>query len=368
MESTRVGLGDRSYDIMVGSGTLRDLGQELRERGLARDAMVFTSPRIGGLYYDRLRASLEEGGFVRIGRHDIPDGEQHKGVHEWERASAALADFAPASQAHPLVVNLGGGVVGDLGGFAAGTFRRGVPHIMVTTTLLADVDCGVGGKVGFNFHGAKNQIGMFHQPKLVYMDLDLLKTLDQEEVQSGTAEVIKYGAVYSRAIFEFLEENIEGLVSLEEPVVRRVVRDCCRIKAKIVHEDERDNKGVRVVLNFGHTIGHALEGAAEYRLTHGEAVAVGMIAATRLGIRLGTCSEAVLERLQALIQRAGLRESAFDLGVGTEQVLDAMRHDKKFIGGVNRFVLPTEIGGWCDRQDIPQALVHDAVQSCVASP
>jgi 3-dehydroquinate synthase len=232
---------------------------------------------------------------------------------------------------------------------------------MVPTTLLAHVDCGVGGKVGVN-RRAKNQVGMFHQPSLVYVDLDLLKTLDPREVRSGTAEVIKYGAVCSAALFEFLEDNIEGLVSLEEPVVRRVVRECCRMKADIVRQDERDNKNVRVVLNFGHTIGHALEAAAGYnRLTHGEGIAVGMIAATRLGVRLGTCSEAVLERLQALIRRAGLPESASDFEVETEQVLEAMRYDKKFINGVNRFVLPVDIGKWCDRQDISQALVRDAI-------
>jgi 3-dehydroquinate synthase len=369
MESIRVGLGERSYDIMIGSGTLRDLGQELRERGLARDAMVFTSPRIGGLYFDRLRAGLEEAGVGEIRRHDIPDGEKYKNVEEWEKACAALVDLAGALQASPLVVNLGGGVVGDLGGFVAGTVRRGVPFVMVTTTLLADVDCGVGGKVGVDFHGAKNVMGMYHQPSLVYVDLDLLKTLDPREVRSGVAEVIKYGAVCSRDLFEFLEKNIEGVVSLEKPVLQRVVRECCRIKAEVVRRDERDDRGARVVLNFGHTVGHAMERAMEWspELTHGEAVAVGMIAATRLGIRLGTCGEAVLERIEALIRRAGLPASAADLGIGPDEVLEAMRHDKKFVGGMNRFVLPVELGDWCERQDVPQALVREVVESCVAS-
>lgn len=367
METVRVGLGSRAYDIMVGDHCLAELGQALRQRGLAADAMVFTSPRIGGLYYDRLRNGLLEAGFCRIERHDIPDGEVHKNEEEWRRALNALAEFCPPPGAVPLVLNLGGGVVGDLGGFIAGAFRRGVPYVQVPTTLLADVDCSVGGKTGINFRGVKNLIGMFYQPNLVFADLSLLNTLEPREIRSGVAEVIKYGAVCSRELFEFLEENIESLVSLGEGVVGRVVRDCCRIKATVVMEDERDNLGKRVVLNFGHTIGHALEMAAGYRMTHGEAVAVGMIAATRLAVELGICNQVFLERLQGLITRAGLPVSAGNIDIGVDEVIGIMQHDKKFIHGTNRFVLPVDCGDWCEKEGVKETLIREVTLSCVAS-
>lgn len=366
METTRVSLGADSYDIMVGDACLIDLGQELRQRGLAADVLVFTSPRIGGLYYDRMARGLREAGFCRIGRHDIPDGEEHKNADEWLRALDALTEFFPPPSSRPLVLNLGGGVVGDLGGFAAHAYRRGVPYVQVPTSLLACVDGGIGGKLAFNRAGIKNLVGGFQQPKLVYADLSLLKTLDPREIRSGVAEVIKYGAVCDRDLFAFLEENVEGLVSLDMPVVRRVVRECYHIKAEVVGKDERDNLGIRIVLNFGHTVGHALEMAADYRMTHGEAISVGMVAATKIGISLGTCSEAYLERLEALIQRAGLPTSAGHIGPELDEIMDKMRHDKKFVNGVNRFVLPVDLGKWCERQAIEETLVRDVVQSCTA--
>lgn len=363
METIRVGLSAHAYDIMVGNECLRDLGQTLQQRGLTADVIVFTSPRIGRLYYKKLDAGLREAGFTHIGRYDIPDGEEHKNEAEWNKALTALNDFCPSPGSLPLVLGLGGGVVGDLGGFAAGTFRRGVPYVQVPTTLLADVDCGVGGKVGVNFSGVKNLVGMFYQPKLVYADLALLSTLDGREVRSGIAEIIKYAAVCSRELFEYLEKNMTALVGLDRGVVEHVVRDCYRIKARVVVEDERDDLGKRVVLNFGHTIGHALEMAAGYGMTHGEAVAVGMVAATNIAVRLKVCRQAFLERLVNLITAAGLPVSAGGINAEADDVVKIMRHDKKFINGMNRFVLPVDCGDWCEREGIKDNIVREVIET-----
>ena len=360
-----VDLGKRSYDILISEDKLKDFGKILAARKFTGEVMVFTSPRVGGFYFDALRDSLGVGGFTRVVRHNIPDGEENKNWEQYNACLNALMRNFPESGEIPLVINLGGGVVGDIGGFAAATYRRGIKYVQVPTTLLGDVDCGVGGKVGINLNHVKNIIGTYYQPSLVFSDLSLLKTLDPREIRSGTAEVIKYGAVCSRRLFEYLEENIEKLVSLDLAVLKHVVHTCFKLKAEIVQQDEQDNAGVRIVLNFGHTVGHALEMEANYRMTHGEAISVGMVAATKIAIRLGKCDASVLERLQNLIKRAGLPiVIPPELRINTKGLLETMRKDKKAVGGVNRFVLPTKIG-FCDKQDnVPETLLADVVKSC----
>jgi len=275
-----------------------------------------------------------------------------------------LAAF-PDTGSVPLVILLGGGVVGDLGGFAAGVFRRGVPFVQIPTTLLAAVDSSVGGKVAVNFGGVKNIMGIFNQPRLVVCDLELLRTLDPREVRSGTSEVIKYGAVCSASLFEQLESgDLEKLLAREPAVLTDIVAQCVALKARVVEQDEFDKKGIRNVLNFGHTIGHALELSAEYALTHGEAIAIGMIAATRLAVRLGVCAPAFLERLQPLIERAGLPVSFADQPGLFDRIVRAMQMDKKFRDGKNVFVLPTTVGAWQQVENVDWALVHEAVRSC----
>ena len=362
-----VHLGNRSYDIVIFENAVKGFGKLLRERGISGEVMIFTSPRIGDLYFEMVQQSLRSAGFTRIVRHDIPDGEKNKNWKEYSNCLDALMKHFPESGEIPIVINLGGGVVGDIGGFAAGTFRRGIPYIQVPTTLLGDVDCGVGGKVGINFNHVKNIIGMFHQPLMVFSDLSFLKTLDPREVRSGVAEVIKYGAVCSRELFEYLEDNIEKLVALEPAVLRNVVNRCYRIKAEVVEQDEEDNKGVRIVLNFGHTVGHALEMEAKYRMTHGEAISVGMIAATKIALRLNKCDQTVLDRLQALINRAGLPVSIPPKQkINITSLLETMKHDKKAVEGTNRFVLPTAIGKWCKHDKVSESLIAEVVKTCFA--
>lgn len=367
VETIPVELADRSYDILVGKNQAPNFGKFLRSKGIRGDVMVFTSPRIGKLYFNQLSQSLQEGGFDRVVRHNIPDGEENKNWKQYNNCLVALMKSFPESGAVPTIINLGGGVVGDIGGFAAATFRRGVPYIQVPTTLLGDVDCGVGGKVGVNFKNVKNIIGTYYQPILVFSDLAYLDTLSAREIRSGTAEVIKYGAVCSDRLFKYLEQNIEKLISLDTVVLNHVVKTCYHIKADVVKKDEEDNKGVRIVLNFGHTVGHALEMAANYKLTHGEAISVGMIAATRIALKLGKCDEDAYKRLRTLIKRAGLPTFISPkLKINVKGLLETMRRDKKAVGGKNRFVLPTKIGDWCKQDNISESLITEVVESCFA--
>jgi len=367
MNSARieVDLGPRSYPIVIGGGLLPRLGKTLRAHGLRQtDAFVITNAQVGGLHFEKLRTALEAEGFRRVVRHDIPASEEGKNWDEFSATCAALLQAFPDTGSIPLVILFGGGVVGDLGGFAAGVFRRGVPFVQVPTTLLAAVDSSVGGKVAVNFGGVKNIMGIFNQPRLVVCDLDLLATLDPRELRSGASEVIKYGGVCSASLFEQLERgDLEKLLALDPAVLTDIVAQCVALKARVVEQDEFDKKGIRNVLNYGHTIGHGLELSADYELTHGEAIAIGMIAATRLAVRLGVCPQSFLDRLQPLIERAGLPVSFADKPGLFDRVVRAMQMDKKFRDGKNVFVLPTAIGSWQQVENVDWALVHEAVRS-----
>ena len=371
MQSKRVDvdLSSRSYPVLIGTDLLGNVGAILREHGLRQtNAFVLTNPQVGALYFEPLHAALAREGFTRIERHEIPATEEGKNWDEFSKVCAALLEKFPDTGAIPLVILLGGGVVGDLGGFAAGVFRRGVTFVQMPTTLLAAVDSSVGGKVAVNFGGVKNIMGIFNQPRLVLCDLALLRTLDPREVRSGASEVIKYGAVCSAPLFEQLESGgLEKLLALNPAVLTDVVAQCVALKARVVERDEFDKKGIRNVLNFGHTIGHALELSANYALTHGEAIAIGMIAATRIARALGVCDESFASRLRALFDRAGLPTTFADQPGLFDRILAAMRMDKKFRDGKNLFVLPTGIGAWRQVENIAQPLIDDAVTAALGS-
>ncbi len=362
-----VDLGPRSYPVIVGTDLIDSLGGTLRSNGLQQNnAFVITNPQVGGLYFERLRAALAAVGFTRVVRHEIPATEEGKNWEEFSGACAALLSSFPDTGSIPLVILLGGGVVGDLGGFAAGVFRRGVAFVQMPTTLLAAVDSSVGGKVAVNFGGVKNIMGIFNQPRLVVSDLDLFSTLDPREVRSGVSEVIKYGAVCSATLFTQLEGgDLEKLLALDAAVLRDVVAQCVGLKARVVTQDEYDKKGIRNVLNFGHTIGHALELSADYALTHGEAIAIGMIAATRIARALDVCDESFAERLRALIVRAGLPVAYPGHASLRERIFAAMSMDKKFRDGKNLFVLPTRVGEWQQHENIAHAVIDEAVRTAI---
>jgi 3-dehydroquinate synthase len=364
-----VDLGPRSYPVLIGNAALDALGSILRDRGFTQtDAFLITNAQVAAHYFEPARAALERAGFQRIVRHEIPASEEGKNWEEFSKTCAALLQHFPDAGSIPLVFLLGGGVVGDLGGFAAAVFRRGVPFVQIPTTLLAAVDSSVGGKVAVNFGGVKNIMGVFNQPRLVVCDLALLKSLSPREVRSGVSEVIKYGAVCSRALFEQLEGGaLEKLLALDPETLTAVVAQCVRLKAEVVQRDEFDKKGIRNVLNFGHTIGHALELSADYALTHGEAISIGMVAATRLALALGKCDESFFDRLFSLLIRAGLPVQFPDAPGLFERVLRALQLDKKFRDGKNLFVLPTGAGSWEQQADIDWRLVHEAMRSVLSA-
>ena len=369
MQSQRVDvdLGSRSYPVLIGTDLLGNAGAIFREHGFKQtSAFVLTNPQVGALYFPALENALIASDFTRVVRHEIPATEQGKNWDEFSKVCAALLENFPDTGAIPLVILLGGGVVGDLGGFAAGVFRRGVAFVQMPTTLLAAVDSSVGGKVAVNFGGVKNIMGIFNQPRLVVCDLALLRTLDPREVRSGASEVIKYGAVCSAALFEQLEGgDLEKLLALDPAVLTDVVAQCVALKARVVERDEFDKKGIRNVLNFGHTIGHALELSADYALTHGESIAIGMIAATRIARILDVCDEAFANRLRALFDRAGLPVNFPGNAHLSERVHAAMRMDKKFRDGENLFVLPTGVGAWRQMENISESVIDDAVSAAL---
>jgi 3-dehydroquinate synthase len=360
-----VGLENRHYNVLIAYDWLELLGEALHSLNLPTSVMVFTSPRVGALYYGQVQKILVAAGF-RVFRHDILDGEGSKNQQEYDRCLAALVDNFPASGEIPLVLVLGGGMLGDLAGFVAATYRRGVPWAILPTTLLACVDSSIGGKVGYNYRGVKNLIGTIHQPRLVFTDLKLLETLEQRELKSGLAEIIKAGAVCDVDLFTYLEANLELLLSLKPEVLETVVSKCCFLKAKIVEQDEYDQQNQRVVLNFGHTIGHALE-LAVGNLTHGEGISIGMIAASRLAIQLNLCPPEFLFRLRSLIRRAGLPEKTVALKATVDSVIETMNRDKKFKNGQNRFVLPTGIGSWQLREKVDPGLIRGVIQQALLS-
>jgi len=363
MKTIHVDLGARSYDVLIGFDMLSNIGDALAERGLGgTNCAVITNPRVGGLYFDALCDGLAGAQPANIARYDIPDGEEFKTVAHWAGAVQWLASFADNPAIRPVVLALGGGVIGDMAGFAAACYRRGVPYVQVPTTLLADVDSSIGGKTAVNLPEGKNMVGAFYQPQLVYMDLATLDTLDLREVRSGLGEIIKHAAIQDAEMFALLEDCVEDVLALEHDALMAIVPRNLEIKADVVRRDERESGGVRWSLNFGHTLGHAIEKtAAPGALRHGECVALGMLAAARISVALGLCDAAVPDRLEALIRRAGLPTTVS--GLDADEVLTRLSHDKKFTTGQNRFVLLEAIGKWTIREAVPADIVRAAAET-----
>jgi 3-dehydroquinate synthase len=298
-----VALGERSYPIHIGSGLLSWLGAEIARQTKATRAAVVTVPAVGRRYAGRLLRSLREAG-LEARQVTVRDGDTHKNLREAARLYDALLDFG--ADRSTVVVALGGGTVGDLAGFAAATFLRGVPFVQVPTTLLAMVDASVGGKVGVNLPRGKNLVGAFHQPRLVGIDVDTLASLPVRERAAGLAEVVKAGLLGDAAFFEQLERSAERVLELEPEALLPAIERACAIKAEIVAEDERE-AGRRMLLNLGHTLGHAIEALSHYRgILHGEAVAMGMAFAARRSEALGLCPSGVAGRVEDLLGRLGL--------------------------------------------------------------
>jgi 3-dehydroquinate synthase len=361
ISTVHVELGERSYPIRIGRGLLSQ--PELLLPYLEQERVVIiTNPVVGDFYLSRLSAGLTGSGVV-VAPVIVPDGEDQK---SWETLNTIFDRLlANRSERKTTLIALGGGVIGDLTGFAAAVYLRGVPFIQIPTTLLAQVDSSVGGKTGINHPLGKNMIGAFYQPRLVLADTDTLATLPDRELSAGLAEVIKYGLIRDPVFFAWVESNIEQLLARRPEALAHAVRRSCELKAEIVGADERES-GVRALLNLGHTFGHAIEAGLGFgTCLHGEAVAVGCVLASRLSQRIGWLREDEVERIVALFRKAKLPTDAPDLGV--RRYLDLMGLDKKVEHGQLRLILLRRLGSALVSADFPRDLLEGVLQGPVST-
>lgn len=347
-----VNLGESSYDIQIGSGSLPELGQRCVSSGLTGRAAVVTNPTVNALYGDTVQGSLTAAGYP-VTMIEIPDGEEFKNAATLNSVYDALIEAGLDRKS--FIVALGGGVVGDLAGFAAATFLRGIPFVQVPTTLLAQVDSSVGGKTAIDHPRGKNLIGAFYQPRLVLIDVETLSTLPKREYCAGVAEVVKYGVALDGPFFDYLEQHADALLAMERESLMAIIRRCCELKAQVVELDEKES-GIREALNYGHTLGHALETLAGYRsLVHGEAVAIGMALAARICAKRGECGDDDVARITRLLTHLGL--SVTPPAVESSQLLDALLKDKKSRAGSINFICNRGIGNYVVARLTPEELL-----------
>ena len=358
MKQVTVKLKDNPYPILVGDGMLPLLPELLKKLGLGPDAVIITNPLVNRLHGKALAAPMREKGFS-VKFFEVEDSERAKSSGVAFDLVGKIAAYAADKK--PVIVAFGGGVVGDLAGFVAAIYKRGVPFVQVPTTLLAQVDSSIGGKVAVDLPQGKNLAGAFYQPRLVLADTSLLLTLSPRQVRNGLAEIIKYGVIKDPKLFVFIEKNYSRILSGDLAALSYVVLASAAIKARVVELDEKETKGVRTILNFGHTIGHAIETAGGYdKYHHGEAVALGMRAACAISCRMKLMKPLEAVRVETLLSAVGLPEGV--RGVSEASILKAMRFDKKFAGARNRFVLCQAIGRVIVKEAIPLTVVTQAVQ------
>ncbi len=355
MKKVRVSLGNNSYEIHIGAGLLTQTGQKLKEIGFNDKLVIITDSRVKGLYGNALEQSLTNEGF-KVTVLQVDEGEEQKSLETAGRLYDELSQVY-AERTTPILA-LGGGVVGDLAGFVAATYLRGVPLVQIPTTLLAQVDSSIGGKVAVNYGRLKNKIGAFYQPVLVISDISVLRSLAPRELSDGLAEVIKYTVIGNQGFFDFLEKNLDKIKSLDERLLEEVIFRSARIKAEVVEKDERD-LGLRNILNYGHTIGHAIESVSDFEVGHGRAVAMGMVAAGKISNKMGILDGSELTRLKKVIERADLPTEIPNLEA--EKIMQAMKHDKKILRGKVRFILPKSIGNVFITEEVSLSLVEQVL-------
>jgi len=360
MKKIKVRLGKRSYPIIIGSNILPKIGTILNNLEVGKDAFIITNPKIWSLYGARLTNALKKEAFS-VNCEKIPDKETSKSNKQVVRLLEKLS--RADKKRGTFIIAFGGGVVGDVAGFVASIYKRGIPYIQIPTTLLGQVDSAIGGKVAIDLDIAKNLVGAFYQPRLVLSDMSFLKTLPSREIKSGFGEIIKYGIIQDRGLFSFIEENLKKLLKLDKKSTEYVIHRCSSIKAKIVERDENDTKALRAILNYGHTIGHGIEAAAKYSklYKHGEAIALGMIIEASIAASLGILKRGEKERIESLIKNAGLPVKI--RGLKLKDMLLAQSYDKKIIHGVNRFVLPVRIGRVRIVENIPKNVISRAIDA-----
>lgn len=361
-----VNLGDRSYQIAIGNGLIENtaatIGAWLTERTgkpVSPSAFIVTDTNVAR-YAKSVEASLQAANW-RTTTFVMESGEKSKRLEVISQAWDQMVEFK--ADRKTVVIAVGGGVVGDAAGFMAATFARGLPFVQIPTTLLADVDSSVGGKVGINHPQAKNLIGAFHQPLGVIIDTDAFETLPEREYKAGWAEVIKYGVILDQDFFEFLSQNIAAIGSRDEAVLRTAIQRSCELKAQVVEKDEYERTGLRAVLNYGHTYCHAFEALTGYgELLHGEAVSIGIVYASRLAEKLGRIEKPLTDKQIELLEGVGLPLNLNNPErILVEDVMNRMKLDKKTVGGKLRFVLPTRIGHVELVDDVPEELVRETL-------
>jgi 3-dehydroquinate synthase len=360
METLQVELGDRSYPIYIGSGLLQQ-PQLLTNHISGHSAMLVSNTTVAPLYADQVLPSLQP---LKVAQTNLPDGEQYKTLEVLQQIFSTLLE--EHMDRSTTLIALGGGVIGDMTGFAAAAYQRGVNFIQIPTTLLAMVDSSVGGKTGVNHPLGKNMIGAFYQPRCVIIDTDTLETLEERQLSAGIAEIIKYGIIIDAAFFQWLEDNMEALINRDKPALAHAIKRSCEIKADVVAADEKE-RGQRALLNLGHTFGHAIETATGYgNWLHGEAVAVGMVLAADMANRLGWMDSTDVERIRTLVERARL-PLVPPASITPDKFLELMAVDKKVINGQLRLVLPQGIGQSVVTADFPAEVLRDTLEAHCAS-
>ena len=358
MHTIHVDVGHSRYPIVIGSGLLAN--RELLDAHIpGRDLLVATNPTVARLYLAKLTETLAA---RRVAECLLPDGEQHKTLQTAGWVFDAL--IAKKMNRDATVLALGGGVVGDIAGFAAACYQRGIGYVQIPTTLLAQVDSSVGGKTGVNHSGGKNLIGAFYQPRSVIADTDTLATLPDRELRAGLAEVIKYGCVWDPLLFDWLDHNMDKLLARDVDCLTYAIARSCEIKATVVAKDEREHN-LRAILNFGHSVGHAIEAATGYETyLHGEAVGLGMLIAANLSQRLGLVDPAIKFRVHGILLRAGLPVEA--PRIGADKARELMQMDKKVMGGAVRLVLLERLGRAIVTADYSRAALDATLEECFA--
>ena len=358
MHTIEVQLAGGGYDILIGRGLAADLSALVPSDVAPSRILIVSNPSVDSLYGDTLREALEPME-CEVLTEVVPEGEEWKTLETVEKLYDRMVEARLDRKS--LMVVLGGGVVGDLAGFAAATYMRGIPFVQVPTTLLAQVDSSVGGKVGVDHPLGKNLIGAFYQPIRVCIDPAMLASLPEEQLRNGMAEVIKYGVIADESLFTLLERHSESLPGLDDAVLDDVIRRCCQIKARVVQQDARETTGLRAILNYGHTIGHAVESVTGYtRFSHGEAVSIGMVAAAKMATAMGLISPEVEARQKALLKSAGLPIGIS--GIEPGHIIEAMLTDKKAVGGQARFIVPLAIGQVVVKDNVPADIVEQALR------
>lgn len=352
-----------SYDIVIGNGILKSLGSAVKRLNIGRDAVVITNPQIKRMYGSVIKKSLKVKGFSVLFL-TVPNGEHSKSAPKAFELMEKLARYDVFKKV--FIVALGGGVIGDLAGYVAAAYKRGIPYIQVPTTFLAQIDSSIGGKTAVDLSVGKNLVGAFHQPKIVFSDVKVLSTLPIRQIRNGLSEAVKYGVIRDPKLFRYLEENYKKVLNVDTKVLTHVVAESSRIKADVVMADEKETLGIRTILNFGHTIGHAIEAAGGYEVyQHGEAIALGMRAAAELSREFTKFPAQDLQRLNDLLTAIGLPQTL--KGVKRSDVMRLMKHDKKFISGKTRFVLAKKIGTVKVVEGISSERIATAVKKLMTS-